>query len=391
RTNNYSFGDQGFPSSETIYYKIAAINNANQAGPPVVVGVNTGGSGVDPELQLSRIQFNFAATTSGATTPGQSFYINNTGSGTLNWSLTKNKQWISCSPQTGTNAGSVQVTVNASGLQPGQYTGYITVNAPGASGSPQSVEIKLKILGAGQNKGPFGSFETPEHDSWVRSSVPFTGWVLDDVGVDRVELYRQYQNYLVKIDDAVLIEGARSDIEQSYPSYPNNHKAGWGYMMLTNFLPWGDGQYKIHAIATDVELNRVTLGVITIHVDNNNAVKPFGAIDAPGQGMAATGSKYINWGWALTPQSNTIPTDGSTITVWVDGFPLGNPVYNNYRSDIATLFPGYNNSNGAVGYFPLDTTSYSNGIHTIAWSVTDNGGNTDGIGSRYFTVENTKN
>jgi len=41
-----------------------------------------------------------------------------------------------------------------------------------------------------------------------------------------------------------------------------------------------------------------------------------------------------------------------------------------------------------VAYFYLDTTQYENGLHTIAWSVTDNAGNTDGIGSRYFTIQN---
>ena len=83
-----------------------------------------------------------------------------------------------------------------------------------------------------------------------------------------------------------------------------------------------------------------------------------------------------------------MPTDGSTIWVYVDGVPLGNPVYNNYRVDIATLFPGYANSGGAVGYFVLDTTTLTNGIHTIAWSVTDDLGRTQGIGSRYFWVSN---
>ncbi|MCP5054296.1 MAG: hypothetical protein GY940_44420 [bacterium] len=68
---------------------------------------------------------------------------------------------------------------------------------------------------------------------------------------------------------------------------------------------------------------------------------------------------------------------------------MGNPVYNQYRSDIANLFPGYANSDGAVGYFYLDTTKYTNGVHTIQWTVTDDAGNTDGIGSRYFTIQNS--
>ena len=94
------------------------------------------------------------------------------------------------------------------------------------------------------------------------------------------------------------------------------------------------------------------------------------------------------FGWTLTPQPTAIPKDGSTIQVYVDGAALGQPVYNQYRSDIATLFPGYANTNEAVGYFVLDTTGLANGIHTIAWSVTDDLGRVDGIGSRYFWVQN---
>ncbi|MCP5050551.1 MAG: hypothetical protein GY940_25530, partial [bacterium] len=116
--------------------------------------------------------------------------------------------------------------------------------------------------------------------------------------------------------------------------------------------------------------------------------KPFGAIATPTQGGTASGGGSINWGWVLTPRPNTIPTDGSTIDVWVDGVNLGHPVYNIFREDIASLFPSYANSGGAVGYFQLDTTAYEDGVHTIQWTAADNVGNTDGIGSRYFTIQN---
>ncbi|MFC2141186.1 leucine-rich repeat domain-containing protein [Acidobacteriota bacterium] len=241
-----------------------------------------------------------------------------------------------------------------------------------------------------EKDSPFGTFETPIHGSTVCSSIPVTGWALDDTGIDHVKIYREHDSELVYIGDAVLVEGARPDVAEAYPGYPNNTKAGWGYMMLTNFLPnSGNGTFVIHAIATDFVGKTTTLGTKTIHCDNANAVRPFGAIDTPTQGGSASGSSFINWGWVLTPQPNHIPTDGSTINVYVDGVNLGHPTYNIYRPDIATLFPGCVNSIGAAGYFYLDTTAYTNGVHTIQWTARDSGGNTDGIGSRYFPISNT--
>jgi hypothetical protein len=193
------------------------------------------------------------------------------------------------------------------------------------------------------------------------------------------------------IGDAVFVEGARPDVETAYPTYPNNYKAGWGYMLLTHFLPdGGNGTYTLMAKATDMEGNEVTLDSKTITIDNAHAVKPFGAIDTPTQGGTASGKNFVNYGWALTPQPNNIPVDGSTINVVIDGMVKGRPVYNIFRSDIAALFPGYANTNGAVGYYYSDTTKLANGVHTIAWTVTDNAGNSDGIGSRYFSVMNTE-
>jgi hypothetical protein len=245
---------------------------------------------------------------------------------------------------------------------------------------------------AGEMDPPFGSFDTPIDGSTVYSSIPVTGWALDDSGIDSVKIYRAQGDTLVYIGDGVFVEGARPDVAAAYPDYPNNTKAGWGYMMLTNFLPdSGNGTFVIHAVVTDVVGKTTTLGTKTIHCNNANAVKPFGAIDTPSQGGAASGSNFINWGWVLTPLPNHIATDGSTINVYVDGVNLGHPGYNIYRPDIAALFPGFANSNGAAGYFYLDTTAYANGVHTIQWTARDSDSNTDGIGSRYFSIRNTGN
>jgi hypothetical protein len=341
-----------------------------------------------PEITLSRAQLNFGSIISGPTTGTQSIRIVNTGGGTLLWTAESTASWCSVSPVSGTGNGTVSVSVDAAGLSAGTYNGTVTVSAIDPSTSPETVSIRLVVYESGGV--PFGIFATPAAGSTVYGSVPVTGWVLDDIGVEIVKIYRGEGKNLHYIGEAVFVEGARPDVEQAYPDYPMNYRAGWGYMMLTNFLPdGGNGTFKIHAITVDSEGHQVTLGTKTILCDNANAVKPFGAIDTPTQGGIAFGSDFINWGWVLTPQPDSIPTEGSTINVYVDGVNIGHPIYNIYRPDIAALFPGYANSDGAVGYFYLDTTAYENGVHTIQWTATDSGGNTDGIGSRYFIVQNT--
>ncbi|NIM13263.1 MAG: hypothetical protein GTO45_14215 [Candidatus Aminicenantes bacterium] len=342
------------------------------------------------EISLNRTTLNFGGTTSGIVGRSQNIMISNNGTGTLNWSVSENQPWISCTPTSGTGSGIVTVSVDSLGLAAGTYTGTITVSDPNATNSPLTSMVTLNVYNLNQTSVPFGDFATPIDGSTVNSSIAVTGWVLDDIGVESVKIYRTKGNDKVYIGDAIFVEGARPDVEQAYPNYPNNYKGGWGYMLLTNFLPNnGNGIFTIHAIATDMEGNHVTLGTKTILVDNANAFKPFGAIDTPTQGGTASGRSFINWGWVLTPQPNYIPTDGSTIKVYVDGVNIGHPIYNIYRADIANLFPGYSNSYGAIGYFYLDTTAYENGVHTIQWVATDNAGNTDGIGSRYFTIQNT--
>jgi len=89
-----------------------------------------------------------------------------------------------------------------------------------------------------------------------------------------------------------------------------------------------------------------------------------------------------------TPQPAMIPIDGSTITVYLDGVAIGHPTYNLNRADIVAAFPGYANTDGAVGHFGLDTRSLINGVHILSWVVIDDHGNAQGIGSRYITVAN---
>lgn len=307
--------------------------------------------------------------------------------GATNWNAAPTGSWITISQNSGTGSGSIEVTVDPTGLASGTYLSSVEVTV---AAHVEPVLVNLTIYSPGNTTAPFGVFASPREDVVHQGSIPLTGWALDDTGIRAVTIYLESDGKLNALDQAIFVQGARPDVETAFPGYPYNYLAGWGYMLLTNYLPGGgNGTYTLHAIATDLEGNTTSLGTKTITCDNANAVKPFGALDTPTQGGIASGDKFVNFGWVLTPMPNSIATDGSTISVFVDGVNVGNPVYNQYRKDIAAYFPGLANTNGAVGYFYLDTTTYNDGLHSIQWTATDSGGNTDGIGSRYFMIQNT--
>jgi hypothetical protein len=242
---------------------------------------------------------------------------------------------------------------------------------------------------------PFGSFDTPTDGASVAGEVGVTGWALDDSGVLGIDIYRSplageatQPNGLVFVGTATQVPGARPDVAGLYPNYPGKDSAGWGYMLLSNMLPnQGNGTFTIYAYVRTVDGANASIGSKKFIGANGTSKKPFGTIDTPTQGQTVSGT-LVNFGWALTPQPNRIPVDGSTITVYIDNVPVGHPAYGQPRADIQSLFPGYANTNTAVGAFIIDTTTMTNGLHSIAWVVADNAGNSNGIGSRFFTVSN---
>jgi len=335
---------------------------------------------------ISSVTSNSAISGGNVTSDGGSF-VTERG---VCWSTVANPTIYNSKTSDGSGTGSFTSTITGlSALTTYYVRAYATNGVGTAYGSTMCFSTSSNLP---EIDPPFGSFDTPIDGSAAAGSIAVTGWALDDGGLESVKIYLTQGDTQIYIGDALFVEGARPDIVTLYPDYPANTKAGWGYMMLTNFLPGGgNGTYVLSAIATDLASKTTLLGTKTIIVDNAHAVKPFGAIDTPGQGGTASGSDFRNWGWVLTPEPNQIPTNGSTIDVWVDGVNLGHPTYNIYRPDVASFFPGLANSNGSAGYFDFDTTYYGDGLHTISWTAADSGGNTDGIGSRYFTVQNTGN
>ena len=240
-----------------------------------------------------------------------------------------------------------------------------------------------------------GVLDTPFHGAVVSGEMAVTGWALSALHVDAVRIYRSPvageptgERGLVFVGDATFVTGARPDVAAAHPAYPRSERAGWGYMLLTNMLPHqGNGVFTVYAIAQDSAGGETLLGFRTITARNTGSGVPFGTIDTPVQGALLAGV-VDNFGWVLARQPAMIPTDGSTITVYVDNIPVGQPSYNHYRSDIAQAFPDYTNARGAIGHFRLDTRGFPDGVHTLSWVAVDSSGHAQGIGSRHITIAN---
>jgi uncharacterized repeat protein (TIGR01451 family) len=345
-----------------------------------------------PALSVDRKVLNYGISGSLATSP-QTILVTITGGVNVAWTATSDHSNITVNPGAGVGTGTFQIAASQGS------SGIVTVTSTGAINSPQTITVNVAAVTPAQ---PFGSFDTPiNNTTGVVGAIPVTGWALDNIEVTHVDILREPvvgepPGNLILIGTAVFSADARPDVQAMFPALPFQYRAGWGYQMLTNFLPnasgsgpSGNGTYKLHAIAFDSAGNQQDLGTKTITVDNAHAAKPFGTIDTPGQGGTISGTDSVNFGWALTPTPAMIATDGSTITVVIDGVSVGHPTYNQFRADIANLFPGYANSGGAVGFFHINTTTLANGVHTISWNVFDNLGRGEGLGSRYFNVLNT--
>lgn len=140
---------------------VASPETGQQIVVPVVLAISV------PQqiILLSQRGFTFTAVAGGGAVLPQNISILNQGSGAMNYTVQTSTQsggsaWLSVSPSSGTvirpllDVSTIGVSVDASALTPGTYSGQITVRAPGASNSPQSATVLLTVLPPGSNPGP---------------------------------------------------------------------------------------------------------------------------------------------------------------------------------------------------------------------------------------------
>jgi N-acetylmuramoyl-L-alanine amidase len=115
-----------------------------------------------------------------------------------------------------------------------------------------------------------------------------------------------------------------------------------------------------------------------------SAAAPFGFFD-PEQVPGIPGASGVigMHGWALDD-------DGiRAVDIYVDGAIAGRAIYGDHRPGVASLFPGFPDSEAAGFVFQLDTTHYLNGLHTIDAQAISHSGERRFLNSLVFQFVNT--
>jgi hypothetical protein len=390
---------------------------------------------VSPTLSATPSSLRFGARKSGASgpltavTPAQTVTVTSAG-GSAAWTATADQSWLTITGGSGTGSGTLTVAVVDPSNLIGSSTSLtatitLTSTTPGVTSVTIPVTLTVDQSGV-STTAPFGVVDTPSHGATgLVGAIAMTGWALDDIGVQRVEVWRNCvgMDFVagvctsprrdggmshVYIGQAAFLPGARPDVEQAYATLPQARRGGWGFLLLTNGLPHlpnntpqgGQGTFVLSAFAFDQEGQLSLLGAKEVTVANDAADVPFGNLDTPAQGAILPEASfpfnepaaYPVFGWAMTQSGKCIVTsDPTRYRVLVNGVPQSLVPGVNWfsglsRPDLAAAFPGRCNSNDALAAYYLDLRPLGNGLHTLAWEVTDSAGKVAGIGSRFFEV-----
>jgi regulation of enolase protein 1 (concanavalin A-like superfamily) len=129
--------------------RLAIVVGASPSGFPNVdlawAEVTTGGALPGSTLSIFPNNMVFSTVEGTAAPPSQILNIFHKGYYTLNWEQSDDASWLSATPTSGTTPENSTLSVNANGLSPGIYIGTVTVNAPLASNSPQTVQVTLIV------------------------------------------------------------------------------------------------------------------------------------------------------------------------------------------------------------------------------------------------------
>lgn len=124
---------------------------------------------VSPALAIDPTSFSFITLPGLGQPLALSLNITNIGAGTLNWSVSGDPSWISGSPTSGSQNGTVEVHVDPTDLATGIHQGNLIVDS-NATNPQLQASVQVEVLDVCTPMLPDSGFETGNSGTWFTSS-----------------------------------------------------------------------------------------------------------------------------------------------------------------------------------------------------------------------------
>jgi hypothetical protein len=294
--------------------------------------------------------------------------------------------------------------------------GLHTVSARVRSRIGETVNLNsrtFEFLNTTHNLAPFGTIDFPNPQAELfgacditdparRYSV-VTGYALDagvqedDTGVGYVELLLD-RSLLYNSKTSCFFSPVtggptncyglrRLDVSRFFPDLPDALHSGFRFVLdVGDLIAFGytPGHHTLTIRSGDrfgTVRNVAEMPVTFTCVEDLVDDPAIGFIDLPLAGRIYSGTVQT-FGWALD-------FDGiASITVVVDGTPVGFATYGFPRPGVSSLYPGFPDSAAPGWRFELDTTTLSDGEHFLQVIANDDLSQETVIGERRFAVAN---
>ncbi len=132
----------------TNFYVFYGDNEGIQQTTPGFIGgyVFTTPNAAPPSIGLGTTSLVLSALP-GAPPVTQAVSVNNTGSGTLSYTIQTSGSWLSANAGTGTAPDTLTINADPGQLAPGVYSGTVQIIAPGALNNPQTITVTFAVQG----------------------------------------------------------------------------------------------------------------------------------------------------------------------------------------------------------------------------------------------------
>lgn len=165
-------------------------------------------------LEVSPLELHFEGPKNGSPPAPKALTIANTGEGIMDWHAIGDADWLTLGAEQGSLSSGrsvdLQVLVDLQGLDAGTYHGQVTVEAPGAERSPESVAVTLMVRPRSiMTITDFDDCDKhPPEVDWGSFSVEAEGEAKDTCSVDAVAPDARGQ--VVWVDYDVSAPGSQS-------------------------------------------------------------------------------------------------------------------------------------------------------------------------------------